>query len=142
MIVLVLLRVLLPDCSILTGRLQPLAEGLLPLWCHPWLQSEEVCDPKTINIKKYLSTNNFTVNNRYFVIKSSQPTQIYITKVFYKQFYCHYYIKKLFFVRNFDKINIFWFSSITRLKQDATSTFDILFCLFKMTFNLKGSAYQ
>jgi hypothetical protein len=32
--------------------------------------------------------------------------------------------------------------TITRLKQDATNTFDILFCLLKMTFNLKGSVYQ
>jgi hypothetical protein len=48
------------------------------------LQGEEVCHPKTINIKQYLNTNNFSVNNRHFVIKSSQATQPYNTKVFYK----------------------------------------------------------
>jgi hypothetical protein len=42
------------------------------------LQSEEVSHPKTINIKLYLITNNFSVNNRHFVIKSSQATQLYI----------------------------------------------------------------
>jgi peptidoglycan hydrolase-like protein with peptidoglycan-binding domain len=41
-------------------------------------------DPKTINIKQYLNTNNFSVNNRHFVIKSSQAAQLYNTKVFYK----------------------------------------------------------
>jgi hypothetical protein len=44
---------------------------------------------KTINIKQYLSTSHFLVDNRYFVIKSSQTTQLYITKVFDKQFSCH-----------------------------------------------------
>ena len=58
------------------------------------LQGEEVWNPKTINIKQYLKTNNFSVNNRHFVIKSSQTTQLYITKVFYKQFSCHDYINK------------------------------------------------
>jgi hypothetical protein len=37
-----------------------------------------VSHPKTINIKLYLITNNFSVNNRHFVIKSSQATQLYI----------------------------------------------------------------
>ena len=58
------------------------------------LPSEEVCHPKTINIIQYLNTNNFSVNNRHFVIKSSQTTQLYNTKVAYKQFSCHDYIKK------------------------------------------------
>jgi hypothetical protein len=58
------------------------------------LQGEEVCHPKTINIKQYLNTNNFSVNNRPFVIKCSQATQLYNTKVFYKQFSCHDYIKQ------------------------------------------------
>jgi hypothetical protein len=31
---------------------------------------EEVSDPKTINIKQYLNTNNLSVNNINFVIKS------------------------------------------------------------------------
>jgi hypothetical protein len=98
-----------------------------------------VSDPKTINIKQYLNTNNFSVNSRHFVIKSSQATQLYITKVFYEQFSCHDYKKKIF-VRNFDKINIFWFSSITRLKQDATR--HVWYFIFSMTFNLKRSVHQ
>jgi hypothetical protein len=48
------------------------------------LPSEEVCDPKTINLKQYLNTNNFSVNNKHFVIKSSEATQLYNTKVVYK----------------------------------------------------------
>jgi hypothetical protein len=39
---------------------------------------------KTINIKQYLSTNHSLVNNRHCVIKYSQTTQLYITKVFEK----------------------------------------------------------
>jgi hypothetical protein len=62
--------------------LLPLTEGLLPLFCHPVLPSEGVSDPKTIKMKQYLNTNNFSVNNRHCVIKSSQATQLYITKVF------------------------------------------------------------
>jgi hypothetical protein len=58
------------------------------------LQGEEVWNPKIINIKQYLNTNNFSVNNRHFVIKASQTTQLYNTKVIYKQFSCHDYIKK------------------------------------------------
>jgi predicted lactoylglutathione lyase len=57
------------------------------------MHSEEVCYPKTINTAQYLNTNNFSVNNRHFVIKSSQTTQLYITNVFYKQFSCHDNIK-------------------------------------------------
>jgi hypothetical protein len=49
--------------------------------------------PKTINIKQYLNTSNFTANNRHFVIKSSQATQLYITKVFYREFNFIDYIK-------------------------------------------------
>ena len=60
------------------------------------LLCEEVSDPKTINIKQYLNTNNFSVNNRHCVIKSSQATQLNITKVFNKQFICHDYIKNNF----------------------------------------------
>jgi mRNA-degrading endonuclease HigB of HigAB toxin-antitoxin module len=61
------------------------------------MQCVEMSSPKTINITQYLSTNNFSVNNRHFVIKSSQTTQRYITTVFYKQFSCHDYIKKIIF---------------------------------------------
>ena len=50
-------------------------------------------DPKTINIKQYLKTNNVSVNNTNFVIKSSQATQIYITKVFHNKSSFHGYIK-------------------------------------------------
>ena len=58
------------------------------------LQGEEVWNPKTINIKQYLNTNNFSVNNRHVVIKASKAAQLYNTKVIYKQFSCHDYIKK------------------------------------------------
>jgi hypothetical protein len=34
-------------------------------------------------VKLRQSTDNFSVNNRHVVIKSSQTTQLYITKVFY-----------------------------------------------------------
>jgi hypothetical protein len=46
------------------------------------LHCVEVSSPKTINITQYLNTNNFSVNSRHFVMKSSQTTQLYITKVF------------------------------------------------------------
>jgi hypothetical protein len=118
-IVLVLLRVLLPHCTLQRGRLLPLTDGLLLLCCPRLLPSEEVSSPKTINIKQYLNTSNFTVNNRHFVIKSSQAAQLDITKVFYREFNFHDYIKNLYFVRNFEKIKIFYFRSITWLKQDA-----------------------
>ena len=60
------------------------------------LQCVEVSSPKTINITQYLNTNNFLLNNRHFIIKSSQTTQLYTTKVFYKQFSCHHHIKNHF----------------------------------------------
>jgi hypothetical protein len=47
-------------------------EGLLTLCCQSLLQSEEVSYPNTINIKQYLNTSNYLVNNRHIVIKSSQ----------------------------------------------------------------------
>ena len=56
----------------------------------------EVSSPKIINTTQYLNTNNFSINNRHAVIKSSQTTQLYITKVFYKQFSCNDYIKNNF----------------------------------------------
>jgi hypothetical protein len=62
-------------------------------------------------------------NHKQFLIKSSQTTQLYTTKVFYKQFSCHHHIKKSFFVTNLVKINIFGFSSITRLEQDLIRCF-------------------
>ena len=106
MIVLVLLRVLLPHWTLQRGRLLPLTDGLLPLFCPRMLPSEEVSSPKTINIKQYLNTNNFSVNNRHIVIKSSQATQLDITKVFYREFNFHDCMKNLF-RQKFEKINIF-----------------------------------
>ena len=96
LIVLVLLRVELLHCPLQTGRLLPLTEGIRPLWSHTLLLCEEVSSPKIINIKQQLSTNNFSANNRHFIIKSSQTTQLYITKVFYLQFSCQGYIRKQF----------------------------------------------
>jgi hypothetical protein len=55
----------------------------LHLCGHGMLPGEEVSLTKTTNIKQYLSTNHFLVNNRHCVIKYSQ-TQLYITKVFEK----------------------------------------------------------
>ena len=59
-----------------------LTEGLLSLCGHMLLHSEEVFHPRTINVKQYLNTNKFSVNNRHCVIKSSQTTQFYTTKYF------------------------------------------------------------
>ena len=61
------------------------------------LLGEEVSDPKTINKKQYLNTNNFSEKNRHFGIRFLEATQLYITKVYYKQFGCHGYIKNHFF---------------------------------------------
>jgi hypothetical protein len=91
-----LLRVQLPAYPHQRVRLLHLTEAPLPLCGPAMLPCEEMSSPKTINIKQYLNTNNFLVNNRHFVIKSSQTTQLYITKVFDKQFNCHDYIKKHF----------------------------------------------
>ena len=88
-----LLRVQLPDYPHQRVGLLHLTEAPLPLCGPAMLPCEEISSPKTINIKQYLNTNNFLVNNRHFVIKSSQTTQLYITKVFDKQFSCHDYIK-------------------------------------------------
>jgi hypothetical protein len=49
-----------------TVRLLHLTEVALPLCGHSMLLCEEVCSPKTINIKQYLSTKNFLVDNIYF----------------------------------------------------------------------------
>ena len=91
-----LLKVQLPPHPQQTVRLLHLTEVPLPLCGPAILPCEEVSSPKTINIKQYLNTNNFLVNNRHFFIKSSQTTQLYITKVFDKQFSCHDYIKNHF----------------------------------------------
>ena len=103
-------------------RVGTLTEALLHLFCHTLLLCKEASRPKIINNKKYLNTNNVTGNNRHFVFKSSQVPQLYITKVFYKQFSCSGYINhssseiliKLTFsdsvksqVTNIEKINNF-----------------------------------
>ena len=133
-----------------------------------------MCSPKAINIIQYLNKSNFVVNNRHCVIKSSQATQLYITKVFYQfshhhiethffvaninhtirtkphttclvfyifhfwrystsvfliltrkqsYFVTNHHIKKSFCVTKLFKINIFYFSSITRLKHEPTRRF-------------------
>jgi hypothetical protein len=64
----------------------------------------ELSHPKTINIKQYLSTDNFSVNNRHVFIKSSQTTQLYITKVMYKHLCCHHHINIHFLQQFFLKI--------------------------------------
>jgi hypothetical protein len=43
-----------------------------------------------------LFTVDIQVINPHFVIKSSQTTQLYITKVINKHFSCQHHIKKLF----------------------------------------------
>ena len=86
-------------------RLLFLTEVPLPLCDPALLHCEEVSSPKAIKIKQYFSTRHFSVNNRHFVIQSSQTTQLYITKVFDKQFSCHDYVRKSFFVANLDKIS-------------------------------------
>ena len=55
---------------------------ILCLQCQHLKPTEYNTHPKTINKKQYLSTNNISVNNRHLVIKSSQATQLYITKYF------------------------------------------------------------
>jgi hypothetical protein len=76
--------------------------------CGPsMLPGVEVSHPKTLNIKQYLSTDNFSVNNRHAVIKSSQTTQLYITKEIDKHFSCHHHIKIHFLYQIFFKINMF-----------------------------------
>jgi hypothetical protein len=58
---------------------------------------------------KLIQSNIKTIfKHKQFLIKSSQTTQHYTTKVFYKQFSCHSSShKKSFFVTNLFKINIF-----------------------------------
>ena len=74
----------------------------------PVLTGVEVSSPKTINIKQYLNTNNFSSNLH-------KQHNVILQKYFYKQFSCHHHIRKSFFVTNLVKINIFGFSSITQL---------------------------
>jgi hypothetical protein len=51
-------------------------------------------------IKPSVKLGQSNNNNRHFVIKSSQTTQLYIKKGFYKQF-SHHHIGKSFFVQIF-----------------------------------------
>ena len=70
--------------------------------CGPsMLPGVEVSYPKTINIKQYISTDNFSVNKTHVVMKSSQTTQLYITKEIDKHFSCHLHIKKPFCYKPF-----------------------------------------
>ena len=71
----------------------------------PILQCVEVSCPKTLNIKQYLNANNFSVNNRYFGIKSSQAALIYITKVFLLTIQFAYHIQ-IFFVTNTNNFSV------------------------------------
>jgi hypothetical protein len=76
--------------------------------CGPsMLPGVEVSHPKTINIKQYLGTDNFSVNNRHAVIKFSQTTQLYITKEIDKHFSCPHHINIHFLYQFFFKINMF-----------------------------------
>jgi hypothetical protein len=75
---------------------------------------------ETENVEFYDLCRKNIIHVTLTTVKSSQTTQLYITKVFDKQFSCHDYIRKSFFVTNFDKINIFWLRLIRQLKQDAT----------------------
>ena len=136
MIFLVLLRASLPPCPLQTEWLLPLTEGLLPQFDHSLLLCEEVSCSKTINIKQYLNTNNFSVDNRHFVIKSSHATQLYIAKIFYKQFSCHDYIKNPFSSEILIKLTLSDSVKSPDYIMMQHDTSDILFSLFKMTFNL------
>jgi hypothetical protein len=46
----------------------------------------KICNIRFLDPDMRKKRNNFSVNNIYCVIKSSQTTQLYITKVFYIQF--------------------------------------------------------
>jgi hypothetical protein len=73
--------------SLQRRRLLPLTEVLLPLFCPAVLHGEEVSRPKTINIKQYLNTNNFSVNNRHLVIKPLQVTHHFTPETKNVEFY-------------------------------------------------------
>ena len=132
------------DCPLWTERPLPPVTPLSHLCGPTMLPGVEVSCPKTINIKQYLSTNNFSVNNRHFVNTPSHLTQLYTTKVIYKQFSCHHHIHKSFFVINLFKINNLWFSSITLLKQDPKRRvwYSIFFILDDISHSsLEGSVF-
>jgi hypothetical protein len=99
-----------------TVRPLPPLEPLSHLCFHSMLPGVEVSCPKTINIKQFLNTNNFSSNLH-------KQHNFILQKYFYKQFSCHHHIKKSFFVTNLVKINIFGFSPITRLEQDLIRCF-------------------
>jgi hypothetical protein len=46
----------------------------------------KICNIRFLDPDMKKNRNNFSVNNIYCVIKYSQTTQLYITKVFYIQF--------------------------------------------------------
>ena len=82
------------------------------------LTGVEVFCPKTINIKQYLNTSNYSENTTHFVIKSSQTIQLYIIKVLYKQFRCYHHINKSFFVANLFKLTF----SVSVQSHDGNKT--------------------
>ena len=114
---------LLPHCPQQTVRPLPSIEPLSPWGLPSMLQCVEVSCPKTINIKQYLNTNNFSSNLH-------KQHNFILQKYFNKQFSCHHHIKKSFFITNLVKINIFGFSPITRLEQDLIHASNILFSSF------------
>jgi hypothetical protein len=57
-------------------------------------------DNEVIKPSVKLIQSNIKLFKKQFLIKSSQTTQLYTTKVFYKQFSCHHHIKKSFFEGN------------------------------------------
>jgi hypothetical protein len=70
----------------------------LALICD-WTESENVnfikiSDEKCLFFILTIKLNSWSTDP--FCHQSSQTTQLYITKVFYKQFSCHDYIKNLF----------------------------------------------
>jgi len=97
-----------------------------------------VSHPKRINIKQYFNTSHFSVNNRRFVIKYSQVTQLYITKVFYKQFSCHGSIKHHFFSEILIKLRLSHSVQSHDQNRMQHDTSDIIFYAFKNTFVMKS----
>ena len=77
---------------------------------------------------------------KHFVIKSSQTTQLFITKVFCKQSSCHHHITKSFFVANLVKICIFLFSTITRSKQHSTQR--VCYFIFSISDDIAQASHE
>jgi hypothetical protein len=71
--------------------------------------------------QKMLILTRFVMKNYFFFMSGSRKLMLNIFKN--EQFSCQHHIKKSFFVTNLAKINIFRFSSITRLEQDLIRCF-------------------